>query len=721
LQAHQRGQLDRAELLYRRILAADPKQADALHLLGVIAQQRGQPRHALELIGRAIACQPQVACYHSNLAEVQRSLGNLRAAITHGQTALRLQPAYPEAHNNLGLAFMDQGSFVDAARHFGEALRLQPDFALAQNNLGNALREQGQIEAALAAYRRAVELAPTWPEGRSNLGQLLLEEGQLDEALLHCREAVRLRPDFAEGLSNLGNVLRDQGHLDEAQAVYQQALRLNPRLALTHSNLAQALQEEGRLSEAAAEYEQALALDSSLARMHSHYASLLVERGQLDEALARCRQAVQAQPAYAEAHAGLGHVLHQLGRFTEAIACFDEAVRLKPRLAGAHISLGNAHAELGNKDRAVDCYRTALRHEPRANEAYASLAIQLRDKLPQEDIAALERLLAAPELPDADRTGLHYGLAHVLDARGGYAAAAEHMARANALRKAEAERRGLGYSAAEHSRFVDRLLQEFTPEFFERTRGWGSDDPTPVFIVGLPRSGTTLTEQVLASHPLVFGAGELRYARDSFEAAEKGTFIFSAADAAASPASAKKMNVPFSALQELTEQHRMRLRYLSADALRIVDKMPDNYLYLGLLMAMFPRGRFIHCRRDLRDVALSCWLTNFKSIRWACALEDIAARIRDYRRLMDHWRAVLPLPLLEIDYEETVADLEPVARRLVDWVGLDWDPACLAFHQNRRPIHTASSAQVRQPIYKSSVQRWKHYAEELRPMWDKLQ
>jgi len=249
-----------------------------------------------------------------------------------------------------------------------------------------------------------------------------------------------------------------------------------------------------------------------------------------------------------------------------------------------------------------------------------------------------------------------------------------------------------------------------TPAFFEQVRGFGLESERPVFIVGLPRSGTTQTEQILASHSQVFGAGELRLGRDDFEALAPQADVALRALAGLDQATARRIG----------EQHLKRLNELNADRSRVVDKMPDNYLYLGLLAALFPRARFIHCRRDLRDVAVSCWMTNFRHIRWANDPDHIAARFDEYLRTMEHWRRVLPVSVLEIDYEETVADLEGVARRLVAWCGLDWEPACLYFHEGNRPVRTASVTQVRQPIYQRSVARWKNYERSLEPLLARL-
>ncbi len=306
---------------------------------------------------------------------------------------------------------------------------------------------------------------------------------------------------------------------------------------------------------------------------------------------------------------------------------------------------------------------------------------------------------------------LHYGLASVRDARGDYAAAAEHTAQANALQRADFINRGQPYRSDSYESLTARLIAACTPEFFQRVRGFGNESELPVFIVGLPRSGTTLVEQILASHPRVFGAGEVKIAGDTL--AEFG------ADGSDAVESMSRMDRQTAA--RAAERHLEKLRSLAPAADRIVDKMPDNYLHLGMLAALLPRAKFIHCRRDLRDVAVSCWMTPFEEVRWANDQDDIASRFRVYRQIMDHWRRVLPVPILDVDYEETVADLEGVARRLIDFCGLSWEPRCLEFHHSKRPVATASAAQVRRPVYKTSVERWRNYEPYLAPLFARLE
>ena len=361
----------------------------------------------------------------------------------------------------------------------------------------------------------------------------------------------------------------------------------------------------------------------------------------------------------------------------------------------------------------MESIREALRHDPRHVGALAFLATRLRDRLPEADQKVIEGLLADPDLPPGDRSTLLFGQVQVLDARREFDRAAELAVEANALAILEIRRRSQGYDPERYRAFIDQIVTSFTPEFFARVLRWGLETDRPVFVIGLPRSGTTLVEQILSSHPRVYGGGELRLIQQAFAAMPEVI-----GRAGTIRECLERLGPDH--VQKLASRHLEQLTAWNATADRFVDKMPENYVYLGLIATLFPRAKVILCRRDVRDVALSCWMTNLGQVRWACDPDHIASHIDEFRRIMGHWRRTVPVPVFEVDYEAIVTDPERESRALLAWCGLEWDPACLEFHKTRRNVQTASVAQVRRPLYRTSVGRWKHYERSVAPLFERV-
>jgi tetratricopeptide (TPR) repeat protein len=469
--------------------------------------------------------------------------------------------------------------------------------------------------------------------------------------------------------------------------------------------------QAGRLQAAAQIYRLILQAEPNHADATHLLGVIAQQEGNQEVAVEYIGRAIGLKGDAAVFHHNLGEAYRAMGRTAEAVACYRRALELKPDYAEADNNMGNALEEIGDLRSAEDCFRAALQHNSRFVAAHYNLAELLGGTLPEKDLAAQRRLLEERELTDAQRLLLHFGLAQVLDARGEYAAAAEHLDRGNALQLSEWHKCGRAYDPKKHVHLVTRIIGVSTPEFFERVRGFGLESELPVFVVGLPRSGTTLIEQILAGHSQVFAAGEIKLVPDTMAAlgGQDADFI----------EGLRQLNQQTAS--RLASRHLEKLRAFSGTALRIVDKMPENYLHLGLLASLFPQAKMIHCRRDLRDVALSCWMTRLREIRWANDQRQMVSRFHEYQRIMEHWREVLPVRLLEVDYEETVADVEGVARKLVAWCGLAWEPKCLEFQQAKRPVRTASAVQVRRPVYRTAVGRWKHYEHALAPLFAELE
>jgi tetratricopeptide (TPR) repeat protein len=513
----------------------------------------------------------------------------------------------------------------------------------------------------------------------------------------------------------LGDELRAVGRFDEARAAYLEAIgALTTGLAEAHARLGLAYLQEGRIDEARGPLERAAALEPGRVDYWDHLGGIYEWAEEYAAAIECWRRVLALAPDHrARPHIGLGWALQQLGRLEEAKAEFHAAAAIEPGAAEPRLSLGLLEMERGEFAEAEAAFRAALRLSPTCDMALYWLASMHGAAMSEEDLDALKTRLDDPGTGAEPRTRLLFALGHVLDARGEYPRAARCFREANALQLSRLKL-SRGVDLAGRAALVDGLIRVFDRDFFARLAGAGLDTREPVFVVGLPRSGTTLVEQVLASHPAVHGAGELLLGPRTLDA------LPAAVGRPVSPIDCVPL-LEAAHVRRLAEGYLEQLRGIAGDrAERVVDKLPENFMLLGLLTTLFPGATVIHCRRDLRDVALSCWTADFRSVPWASDAAHIGAIFREYQRIMDHWRATLTAPIHEVDYEEIVSDFQGAARRLISAIDLDWHPACGEFHRTPRPVHTGSRVQVRQPIHTRSVARWKHYEQELADLFASL-
>ena len=636
--------------------------------------------------------------------------GNLPQAESHYRQVLAVQPNNPDALYLLGMLALDAGRPADAATQIAKAIkrgRKVPHYHVA---LGDAYRAQGKPREAAACYRKALALDPKSAVAHLNLATVRHAENKFADAITHYRRAIALDPKLAEAHNNLGVALTAKGQRSDAAEHFRRAVALRPDYADAYLNLGQALRGEGRLDEAIAAYEKALALDPKLVEAHNNLGNALRDAGRPEDAVAHYERALAIRPDYADAHNNLGVALGDLGRTEEAVAAHRRALELKPQWADAHAGLGAALHVLGRIEEAIAHYEKVLELDPDHARAHHNLAMAREADSAEEEIARLEHRLGNDELTEKDATTLRFALGKLCDDADRFEDAFAHYTAANVLKRAELARQGLTFDAALHERLVDRLIAAFDRTAFEGRGDLGDRADVPVFIVGMPRSGTTLVEQILASHSRVFGAGELEHL---------GRLVATLSDeigagvpypecmAALDPATAGRLG----------RTYLDQLRDLAPEAARITDKLPGNFLHLGAVALLLPGARIVHCRRDALDTCLSCYFQNFHhTLPYAYDLDDLGRYYRQYTRLMAHWREVLPLPLLEVDYEDLIENQEAVSRRLVDFCGLDWEAACLAFHRTERAVQTASLSQVRRPIYRSSLARWRNYAAHLAPL-----
>jgi len=597
----------------------------------------------------------------------------------------------------LGLALRRQGK--DAVAALQTAALLLPDDAGAHNNLGNALSQLGRLEDAIASYRRALTLNPHSAEAHNNLGNVQRDLGQLDQAVVSYRRAIQIRPDYAEAHHNLADALARLGQPEAAAAGYRAAAALRPDFAESHHNLGNVLLDLGRPAEAMASYQRALALHPEFAEAHNNLGTALRGLGRLDDALASYRRALRIRPDFSDAYRNLGSALRLQGRIGEAQDSCSKALAIDPQSAATIAVLAEMHADRGQFAEAEQLFRRAISIEPQTAEAWVGIA-RLRTMSSSDAAWAAQALrIAERVLPPRKEVLLRYALGKYFDDVQDFGQAFIHYRRANEL----TQRYQAGYDRQAMTQAVDLIIQSCDRDWVDRRRTDAIASRRPVFIVGMMRSGTTLAEQILASHPSVFGAGELMFWSTA-----------AASCARAPPGDLARER----ALPALAGEYLKLLGNLCADALRVVDKMPGNFMHLGLIHAALPGARVIHMQRDPIDTCLSIYFQHFESFHpYATDLSDLAHYYSQYLRLMQHWRTALPPDtMLEVPYEGLVEEQEAWSRSMLQFIGLPWDPHCLEFERTERTVITASKWQVRQKISRSSVRRWRHYEQFVAPL-----
>jgi tetratricopeptide (TPR) repeat protein len=533
------------------------------------------------------------------------------------------------------------------------------------------------------------------------------------QAIKKLENALRLQPQDGTARAQLALLLRDTGMLQRAEKEARLAVKADPRNAYTHHVLGLVLAALGDfyLSEQALTNAARLAPDdgsiwNNLART---YSSL----GQISRAIAAYRRAVECSPDNPLLHANLAGALVENSQHDESVFHYQKAIQLSPGDAESWNHLGQVYDELGRAVEAENCFRKALACDPEFSSTFVHLLVHHENCVTGADLAACNALLESGKLNGKEEANLLFALAQMEDRRGEFQKAAELLKHANQAKNQWNQSIAEPYEPYEHERLVNEVLETFTTEFLHERADWGIATDIPLFIIGLPRSGTTLTEQFLAAHPMVYGAGELRLGPGSFASGQQY-----AEGKAATRNGLQRLSA--ADIHTIARTYLAQLQQLSPEAARIVDKMPENYLYAGWLALLFPNARFICCMRDFRDVALSVMITSFRHVQWSANTEHLLHRFEQFRRLYDHWQKVLAGRMTTVHYHEMIEAPEATARKLVSWAGLPWDDACLDHRNSDARIRTASLSQARKPIYTSSLGRWRYYAPYMPDLFSKV-
>ena len=603
--------------------------------------------------------------------------GRLREADELYQFILAVSPSHYDCLVRSGTLRGRANEMEKAVHLFRQAIEVKPESVDARCALGLALSALGRREEGLACYREALSIDPRHAATLNALGTALYNSGQVPEAALHLTRAIAVEPDYADAHFTLANILQSRGRFQEAMAHYGKVLNIAPKNHAAHSNLGVVLQKLGRFDDAIALYRHALVLD----------------------------------PEFADAWYNLGTACLALDRNEDTIAHSEKALRLDPSRALAHNNIGIALQNLGRIEEAGHAYERAMQLAPRHGSTHLNLAYLRRFTPGDPRIAALEELAEDAATLDADsRIAVQFALGRAFSDLGQHERSFHHLRDGNALKHAQ-----LGYDETRMLGLFERIRTTFTPELMREKQGSGDPSEVPVFIVGMPRSGTTLLEQVLASHSKVHGAGEIEA---FYQAIAKlgypngGTVAFPDMVPSLAP----------EALRELGASYVSMIRAAAPDAGRIVNKLPLNFKYVGLIHLALPNARILHIRRDPLDTCFSCFSLLFSGDQpFTYDQGELARYYRGYAALMEHWCSVLPPGvMMEVRYEDLVADLAGQAGAILAHCGLSWEDACLAFHQTYRSVTTASSVQVRKPVFHTSIGRWRPYERFLGPLIKEL-
>ncbi|MBU0483263.1 MAG: sulfotransferase [Proteobacteria bacterium] len=707
------GDVTGGRIALRELLAANPELTDDstfCALFGFTLLRCEEAEAGREMLDQARLVPPLSSAGLADLGGGFYLVGKLRRAHDYLTAAVAMKEAGAAAFSRLALVQMARGDMALAEQNFLKARELDPDHPVHQYNIANLFTHLGRLEEALPFIRRALELNPDLDQAISLRNQLLVGLDQAAEVIDELEKKLELTPDSVPLRIMLANLLEADGRFPEAYSFLKEAVDLEPEnveLLIQLAKLYLSRQQNGPAIKALLKAEK---IEPDNPQLLSLLARTLAEAGNHEKADVAVEKLLAKNPRNFQSFLARAQVRLAIDDTGGAEQDLRRALELWPGALEAHCSLAHLFMQTGRFEEAIDSFKHAASLNP---TALAGL-IEARS-FPDDPkvIGLMQKMADNPLLQRGPRISLSFALTKLFEKQQQYDLAFHYAGQANQL-----SNKTIIHRKNRHHRMVEIMAKNFSKEFHDRLRATGSRSERPVFVVGMPRSGTTLTEQILCSHPAVFGAGELGYITAITRLMPKVV--------------KKEQSYPIclGSLQRWMLSHAAsyylkKISRLDQKAARVVDKLPHNFLHLGLINLIFPRAKIIHVQRDFRDVAISNYFTNFKhkhgGMSYAFDLQNIGQMINDYRLIMDHWRRILPPGVIyEFRYEDLVEEPEKKGRELLTFIGLDWDDKLLEFHRTERAVKTASVWQVRQPLYQSSKERWRNYETFLTPLMEVL-
>ena len=679
-----------------------PQKLKSLMKRGVDLIQAGDFKQAVEVLTSVHDSQPRNPTVNYYLGYALHALGKIKQACGYYQTAVKEKPALLQGWLNLANVFMLQEKFDEAQTAFLKALNLKPDLPQALYGMGMAMGAIDKDKEASDYLSKAYTLQPDSLDIRNNLMTALIKSENFAKVIALIKSIPGFKQD-SKLLKNYGIALVGAGHLGEAETVLLESRAAEPKDQDVIYNLARLYQDQ-------TQYEKSLACFELLDKKNddikilSHMGAVLDSLGRFDEAEAVLQKALVLNDQDITVLNHLGNALTGGNKSRDAEEFYRKAIALQDDSAMSHNNLGFALAARGRTDEAIDEYTNAINSKPNYGESYRNL-VTIKKISDKDDplIAQMIDQIESQSIQETDIVQFGFALGKALDDSGDYDQAFKYYKIANDM-----VAKSRPFNVENFERHVDNLIEVYDKAFFDANKTIvGSPSNTPIFVVGMSRSGTTLAEKITASHPLVQGAGELGKLFEVIKTYEKKTQL-------EYPFAIQKPNVDW--LSETASDYVDYInKYIQDDKARhVVDKMPYNFAHLGFIALALPNAKIIHCKRDPIDTCLSNYFQYFpRGISCLYDLDQLTRYYQQYLRLMAHWKKVLPIEVYDLQYEDLIESQEKITRELISFLDLQWDDACLQSHKSKSSVRTASIWQVRQPIYKKSVQRWRNYEKHI--------
>jgi len=607
----------------------------------------------------------------------------------------------------LGTVLVRQNKFAEAEQLLREVISRWPEIPKAHRELGNSLIAQGKGDEAIACYKRVLELTPDDAAAHRDLSMALKSLGRSEEAEEALDESFKIDPERKELVQALEH--QRAGEFGKAENICRDILRKDPTNVNATRMLGTIAADLGKHRLAARMLRNAVKLAPDFFGARMDLARALIEIDELEEGREVLDRAIKLKPDLPQPRALLGNLFSKQGRFEEAVEVYKEVLDKQPNHGGSLAAMGHALKTIGRQEESIDTYRDCIKTFPEFGEAYWALANLKTFRFSDDEVATMERNVENEKLADETRVNFNYSLGKSYEDRDDYDRAFACYDRGNALRRPNEN-----YDPVHTELVHDQIIETISSEFLQQNEGNGAPDDAPIFIVGLPRSGSTLIEQILASHSQVDGTHELPDLPRIIK-----TINDQRLEGVGYPMALKHYGKELASLgqqyMELTARYRK-------DAPCFTDKMPNNFAGIGMIAAILPNAKIVNARRHPLDSCMGCYKQLFyKGQSFTYDLVELGEYYLEYVRLMDHWHEVLPGKVLDVQYEEMVADQENQSRRLIEHCHLPWEDQVLRFYETDRAVITASSEQVRQPIYSKSVNSWRRFEPHLGPLIEVLE